>query len=467
MSASWSFNIANPSDVEMEITQRDQFNNDDVGLNDALVREVIQNSLDAHSGNEPVKVRFNIQNLADVGDQAIEMLREKIEPLRPNFEACNVPIPNERAIRVFTIEDFNTKGLTGSVDQKEPKENFTYYWRVVGKSKKEGQHGGRWGLGKLVFSSSSQIRTFFGITRRDGDEQPYSMGQVLLENHDTVGTSHKPNGFWHDGITNKWIQKPPTTKKRSKRLNWTGRIMSDKIHVEITHENYVEDQPEILVINLDLSEYSFPRTAAIVTEANHKFVSMKFSFSTIEAIINSQRIILRHFRSQYLPKLRLMTKDIEVDAGSLLASAKEISVPEIETGDVGNNIFNVDSRNLGEEFRTVEFKPDEYSKLIINHRILELLNSLEYDKEIQDFVLPAAFRTFLTHLTHLNCDSYYSEEQNSWDSRCYQFCREQLGASEFDQNVSESETKDSVDHSVTEFAALHSFAIHGIKNKET
>lgn len=140
----------------MEITQRDQFNNDDVGLNDALVREVIQNSLDAHSGNEPVKVRFNIQNLADIGDQAIEMLREKIEPLRPNFEACNVSIPNERAIQVLTIEDFNTKGLTGSVDQKEPKENFTNFWRVVGKLKKEGQQGGTWGFGKLVFSGSLQ-----------------------------------------------------------------------------------------------------------------------------------------------------------------------------------------------------------------------------------------------------------------------------------------------------------------------
>jgi hypothetical protein len=40
----WEFDQANPSSVRMEVTQGDQFNNDEVGLAEALVREAIQNS---------------------------------------------------------------------------------------------------------------------------------------------------------------------------------------------------------------------------------------------------------------------------------------------------------------------------------------------------------------------------------------------------------------------------------------
>lgn len=257
------------------------------------------------------------------------------------------------------------------------------------------------------------------------------------------------------------------TKLRSKRLNWTGRITIDKKFVEITRENYVENQPEILVINVNLSEYSFPPTAAVVIEANHRFVSMRFSFGTIGKIINSQRIVLSDFQSQYLPKLRLLIVDAEVNPGRLLGSAEEISVPAMESGKDNNNIFKVDSRNLGEETWMVEFKPDELPKIIINHRIPDFLNRLGYDKEIQGFVLPAAFRTVLTQLTHVEADSYNSEDQNSWVSRWHQFCLEHLGASQLDQNASESEKKDWIDYCVSEFAEIHSFASHVIKSMET
>ena len=54
MAGNWEFNKADPSSVRVEVTQRDQFNNDDVGLAEALVREVIQNSSDAGEGSDPV-----------------------------------------------------------------------------------------------------------------------------------------------------------------------------------------------------------------------------------------------------------------------------------------------------------------------------------------------------------------------------------------------------------------------------
>ena len=43
----WFFSPLPGDQVETEITQRDQFNNDDVDISETIVRETIQNSFDA------------------------------------------------------------------------------------------------------------------------------------------------------------------------------------------------------------------------------------------------------------------------------------------------------------------------------------------------------------------------------------------------------------------------------------
>ena len=48
--------------VETEVTQRDQFRNDEVDLSDTIVREAVQNSLDAANGEEHVRVSFRWVN---------------------------------------------------------------------------------------------------------------------------------------------------------------------------------------------------------------------------------------------------------------------------------------------------------------------------------------------------------------------------------------------------------------------
>ena len=46
----WHFSPLLADQVETEITQRDQFNNDDVDISETIIREAIQNSLDAAAG---------------------------------------------------------------------------------------------------------------------------------------------------------------------------------------------------------------------------------------------------------------------------------------------------------------------------------------------------------------------------------------------------------------------------------
>lgn len=193
----WIFRERSPAEVETEVTQRDQFRNDDVDLSDTVVREAVQNSLDAQANGQQVRVTFTLVESipATVAEhlfkdqidhaRAAELLTEEID-----YSQCSA----------LVVEDFGTKGLTGRVDERDD-DNFSDFWRRHGKSHKTGKAGGRWGLGKLVYSYSSKLSAFFGLTYREGDVGPYLMGQTVLNTRNLNGRTYVPHGFFADEIT--------------------------------------------------------------------------------------------------------------------------------------------------------------------------------------------------------------------------------------------------------------------------
>ena len=196
--------------VETEVTQRDQFRNDDVDLSDAIVRESVQNSLDASNDNQQVKVSFRwINGQSNLEkDFVASLLVGQLEHAKSaGFDIDEVDLDNPSAL---IIEDFGTKGLTGAVDSKDD-DNFTDFWRRHGRSHKTGLSRGRWGLGKLVYSSSSLISTFFGITIRNGDPERYMMGQTVLGFHKHDGVEYPAHSFFSEILgddPNQQIQTP-------------------------------------------------------------------------------------------------------------------------------------------------------------------------------------------------------------------------------------------------------------------
>ncbi len=100
-------------------------------------------------------------------------------------------------MRLLVIEDFGTTGLKGAVDVKDDGQ-FCGFWRRFGRSNKKQAQGGRWGLGKLVFPSASQVRTVVGLTRRASDASSWLMGQAILRNHQIDGIEKDSVGFWCD-----------------------------------------------------------------------------------------------------------------------------------------------------------------------------------------------------------------------------------------------------------------------------
>jgi len=205
--ADWLFAPMRPGDLNIDPVEREFFATEALGgITDALVRESIQNSLDA-AVDDRVDVRFALHKVE------MDAARGLLDDLWPHVRAASerpedVPDPGER-LPVLVIEDFGTRGLEGDPRQYEdtdggPRNDFYYFWRNVGRSRKQDVDRGRWGLGKTVFAAASQLQAFFGLTVRAGDGRALLMGQAVLRIHRLDGRRFRPYGYWgrhHDGLT--------------------------------------------------------------------------------------------------------------------------------------------------------------------------------------------------------------------------------------------------------------------------
>jgi len=192
----WVFNTRHDFGVETDPTQGEFFVNNEIDRSSALVRETIQNSLDARRDDvSTVEVRFAFHEGALFLGPT--MLREYLSDLIPHLRLCGLDLDgidlNEP--RFLVVEDFGTHGLRGNPATKEPSD-FYYFWHVVGRSGKGDAKAGRWGLGKTVFPNSSQISAFFGYTVRSDDRRQLLLGQTCLKTHSLNGTTYLPYAFY-------------------------------------------------------------------------------------------------------------------------------------------------------------------------------------------------------------------------------------------------------------------------------
>lgn len=195
----WHFSPQLADQVETEVTQRDQFDNDDVDISETIVREAVQNSLDA-AVDDPCQVKVVFRWVDKETGLDPEFFRSLFEGQKRHAKAAEIEIDNLDFDdpKALVIEDFGTCGLTGSINSKDNK-NFSDFWRRHGKSHKTGKSRGRWGLGKLVYSTTSQIGAFFGATHRTGDgDNVHLMGQTVLNLREVDGKQYPPHAFFAD-----------------------------------------------------------------------------------------------------------------------------------------------------------------------------------------------------------------------------------------------------------------------------
>ena len=159
---------------------------------EALVREGVQNSLDAALPDAKTSVRISLLTASEGPSQ---------QEVSPYFAGTSIhyeadynglreeDLPGENeACTVLIFEDFGTGGLQGDPAAPHPpkersENNFFHFFRAEGLSDKDPGKRGSWGLGKDTFFRASRVNTVFGLTVRSDDGRRLLMGKAVLKSH--------------------------------------------------------------------------------------------------------------------------------------------------------------------------------------------------------------------------------------------------------------------------------------------
>lgn len=199
----WHFNQPTRGAINREPIVGEFFSTDVIrNETEALVRESIQNSLDAACDEATVKVRFFVSGTSAALPP--EKMSLYMAEGWPHFLAERNGLrdqPDQQQPCPFlTIEDFATTGLTGDIQQDRlnpaVRNPFYYFFRAEGQSGKSERDRGRWGVGKTVFPRTSRLNLFFSFTVRQDDQRRLLMGRAVLRSH-SIGNEHfAPDGFF-------------------------------------------------------------------------------------------------------------------------------------------------------------------------------------------------------------------------------------------------------------------------------
>jgi hypothetical protein len=229
----WKFRPKQDGEVKTDPIHDRFFTTSDVGnITVALVRESIQNSLDARKDkkNDPAQVRFYLNNEGIKNETCNEFFKGLEEHLFAQKSGLlNETIPDINSkIPYLVVEDYYTTGLEGNPlldddpENSDSKENFYWFWRNIARSNKGADDIGRWGVGKTVFPASSEINSFFGVTVRQSDDKKLLMGHSVLKYHQVTGDAnwYCPYGYFAKFDKDKpYFAKPFNEEEDSELIN--------------------------------------------------------------------------------------------------------------------------------------------------------------------------------------------------------------------------------------------------------
>ncbi|MGE8520605.1 MAG: hypothetical protein ACN6OK_10200 [Alcaligenes faecalis] len=177
--AFWQFRPLNPNDNSGVSTVEDNFANEERTSVEILVRETLQNPLDARHDGQLVEVRYNLVSLKRNSSKFLKTLLS--ENCLTHFAAGGLLKPDElsESIEFLVIEDFGTTGLEGcysdsSIDGQT--ENWNAFWFREGEGAKPTRSNGGAGQGKITLYAASEIRSVLALTHRVSDGKQLAFG---------------------------------------------------------------------------------------------------------------------------------------------------------------------------------------------------------------------------------------------------------------------------------------------------
>ncbi len=208
MSTAWQFYPQQATDPIHNPISGEFFSTEAVGsVTEALIREGIQNTLDARKKKEdgsrqPANARIFLSDTA--GALPANRARRWFGTLWPHVMATGNGLRNQPAAEescpFLVFEDFGTIGLTGNPEEHKVVDgvanHFLNFFRAEGHSDKGAQDRGSWGVGKTVFPRASRISSYIGFTVRSDDNKQLLLGRSILKYHRHNGNSYKSDGYF-------------------------------------------------------------------------------------------------------------------------------------------------------------------------------------------------------------------------------------------------------------------------------
>ncbi len=220
--AAWQFRTLNPNENSGSSISDDNFSIEERTNVEILVRETLQNPLDARSSaNDQVKVSYRIAEVDLAQSKLAKALFSAAWMQHAKAGQLLLGALPDKA-RFLLIEDFGTTGLEGaytdsSVDGSS--ENWNAFWFREGEGAKHARANGGAGQGKITLYLASEVRTVIALTKRKSD------GKELL-----FGCSRFLRNYRLDGKTERW----------AKEARWGSEPNPDKQGTPIVDRSLIE-----------------------------------------------------------------------------------------------------------------------------------------------------------------------------------------------------------------------------------
>lgn len=162
----------------------------DQDLENAVVREVVQNALDARAGAEPVRVTIALDRVPTDAIPGIESLRaaarSAVKAIGADAEGADeITTAHESmqksSVALLTVSDSGTTGLLG--DENDRNSGLAALTRSSGLSAASGGRGGSFGIGAAVGVLASQIRAVGYLTRQKEKQETIYASWAQLASH--------------------------------------------------------------------------------------------------------------------------------------------------------------------------------------------------------------------------------------------------------------------------------------------
>lgn len=224
MNPKWHFNTQRLCDRTRDPNNDAFFTAESLdNLSEALVREGIQNSLDAaQRTNENIRqVRVRIRYEQSASTEARNYISKMFGSAQSHFEhGLSISSLDQlfgKDCGFLLFEDFGTKGLMGDVEEcrleKAGQNAFFSFFRAEGLSSKSLGSLGRWGIGKQVFPTASRLHSMLGLTVRAEIPRRVLMGSAVVRTHSISGQDFQPDAWFGNRVDIDKAVSPVTDEK--------------------------------------------------------------------------------------------------------------------------------------------------------------------------------------------------------------------------------------------------------------